>query len=462
MKALKDGQPDYVANGKRHSIRWRLMLLIGVSVTALWLILAPLLLQSVRSEVQKTLDDRLAASARMVASLMQRQELLDESSEPAWLKQVPVANPAFPANLACKVSTLRGEVVALSQDAPVAVLDQTPEGYSYRKVEGERWRIYTLTSDSLRITTADRVSVRDSLMSSIVLAAALPFALALIGTLVVLWFGIRQGFRPLRQLSQSVAQRDAEDLEALDWQGTPAEVRPLIAAMNRLLLRVQAGQQRERRFTGDAAHELRTPLTAIKTQLQVARMTQGERTEHALDQAERAVERLQATLEQLLLLARIDGNAAFADAPTTTSDEISSIALTDIAAKAKQQQVQIVIDDTCDEPVAAPAALVVTALRNLLDNAIRFSPPGGRVELTARLDQDLVLWTVRDHGPGVPVEQIQSLPNRFLRLDDHGGSGLGLAIVDAISSRFGGSLSLSCNHPHGLIAELRMPIQQQR
>src|SRR5690606_30562265 len=126
-----------------------------------------------------------------------------------------------------------------------------------------------------------------------------------------------------------------------------------------------------------------TPLTAIKTQLQVARMTQGERADHALHQAERAVERLQTTLEQLLLLARLDGNAAFADEPALGADEITSSALTDVSAKASQKGVQIQYQVTRAEPVGAPTARVSTAVRHLRGNPIRVSPPGRRARPAA-------------------------------------------------------------------------------
>lgn len=447
----------------RHTLRWRLMLLISVSVTALWLALAPWLLQGVRVEVKKSLDDRLAASARMVASLLRRQQLMASGAGPERssripAKPAPIAMPAFPATLACKVSSLRGEVVALSQGAPTEVLERAPEGYVDREVDGERWRVYTLSVDSLRITTADRLSVRESLMSSVVLAAALPFGVALLGTLVLVWFGIRHGFRPLQRLSHSVAGRDLQDLQPLTWNGSPEEVKPLVDAINHLFLRAQQGLQRERQFTGDAAHELRTPLTGIKTQLQVARLTAGERSQHALDQAERAVDRMHATLEQLLLLARLDGNDAFADAPTTTAEDVSLMALTDVSAKAARKGVRIQYQATYTDTIAAPAALVFTALRNLLDNAIKFSPPGGTVDLAVSVEQDKVLWTVCDQGPGAPNDQIHDLVRRFVRVGGNGGSGLGLAIVDAICSRFGGALELKNKPPQGLIAQMRIPI----
>lgn len=441
----------------RRSLRWRLMALIGFSVAGLWLLLAPWQLQGVRSEVQKSLDDRLAASAKMVASLVRQQYLSGVVQPEGEDNSLLVASPEFPSSLACRVGTLRGDLVALSQGAPTEVLSTEEEGYSNREVDEEHWRVYTLVTDSLVITTADRLDKRDALMTSIVFAAASPFVLALAGTLVILWFGIRRGFKPLRELSQDVAERDIQELEPLAWENAPDEVKPLVAEINRLLLRVSQALQRERRFTGDAAHELRTPLTGIKTQLQVARLTEGKQADHALDQAARALGNLQETLEQLLLLARIEGDAAFSDPSGSEADEITSSALVDVAHKADEKQIRINYQGDSSERVAVPAPLASAALRNLLDNAIRFSPHAGRIDLSCTCDGDYVLWRVVDQGPGVPEAELQALTERFKRSQSTGGSGLGLAIVEAIAGRFGGSLSLSNSSPHGLEAQLRLP-----
>ncbi|MFO7553424.1 MAG: ATP-binding protein [Haliea sp.] len=294
-------------------------------------------------------------------------------------------------------------------------------------------------------------------MASIVLAAASPFALALAGTLVILWFGIHHGFKPLRQLSKDVAGRDIQELEPLAWDNAPEEVKPLVAEINRLLMRVSQVLQRERRFTGDAAHELRTPLTGIKTQLQVASLTQGKQSNHALEQAARALDRLQDTLEQLLLLARIEGNAAFADASRSSADEITSSALVEVTHKAEEKQIRIAYRNRSSERVAVPAALASAALRNLLDNAVRFSPDRGRIDINCSLDGEWILWRIVDQGPGAPAGELQVLTERFKRTTGNGGSGLGLAIVEAIASRFGGSLRLANSSPQGLEAQLRLP-----
>lgn len=443
------------------TLRWRLMLAIGVSVTALWLLLAPWLLYGVRSEVQSSLDDRLAASAQMVASLMQRERAVAGRS-PVYehvRPEPPIASPEFPSALACRVNDLRGNVVALSQGAPEQALQTSADGYVNRESNGETWRVYTVTVGDLQITTGERLSTRDSLMASIVLAAALPFALALAGTLGLIWFGIRRGFRPLQRLSSTVAGRDLQDPAPLCWDGSPAEVEPLVSEINRLLSRMQQALERERRFTGDAAHELRTPLTAIKTQLQVARLTEAQRAQHALDQAERGVERLHSTLEQLLLLARLEGDAAFSDAGRAGADEISATALLEVQPKVKDKKLKLTVASECAAPIAVPAALAVAALCNLLDNAIRFAPPGSELVFSSMRDGQTCLWVIRDQGPGVDAALLHDLTGRFVHLEGT-GSGLGLTIVDSIATHFGGSLVLSNVDPYGFEAQLRLPLEQ--
>ncbi|MCW8194741.1 two-component sensor histidine kinase [Proteobacteria bacterium 005FR1] len=440
------------------SLRSRLLLMIGLSLTGLWLLLAPWLLYGVRGQVEKSLDDRLAASARMVASLVSRQQLPTTADGELPGDQARVASPHFPESLACRISTLRGDVVALSRDAPGQILESAPAGYSIREVEGQRWRVYTATIDNLRITTADRLSTRDSLMAAVVLAAGLPFLIALFGTLAAIGFGIQGAFRPLQRLTASVADRDLQDSSPLSLSGTPAEVMPLVDEINRLLSRVQRAMQRERRFTGDAAHELRTPLTAIKTQLQVARITKGEASERSLEQAELAVNRLQTTLEQLLLLARLEGDSAFENAQLSSGDEVSLTAVEDIRAKAAEKNLQLKFQLACAEIINAPAALVTTALRNLLDNAARFSPEGGELFLSSHTEGGSCLWIVRDQGPGVDPEHLRELTGRFVHLQP-GGTGLGLAIVDTIARRFGGSLELANRKEGGFEARFRIPVQ---
>ncbi len=442
-------------------LRWQLLWRIGISVLLMWLLLAPWLLMSVQKEMQNTLDDRLAASARMLMSLMSQYDLnpLVRSGQPTLVLD-PVEAFDMPATLACKVANIAGDIIAVSHNAPEAVLATELQGYQNRMQDGELWRVFNLSQGKLAITTAERLETRDALMRSVVIAAGVPFMISLAGTLAVIWFSILHGFKPLHSLSQHIAQRSTDDLTTLVWSQRPAEVRPLVDEINRLLQRMQQSLLRERRFTGDVAHELRTPLAGIKTQLQVARLTDGDKANHALLQAEKATDRLQRTLDQLLLLARVEGDAQLTETTRLPIADINNMALNDVQHLARQQQVTLRCNDQVNEAIQAPAILLSAALRNLLENAIRHAPANSLVTLTAVERHGQLQWTVKDEGPGVSEELLSALTRRFIHGDQSDGSGLGLAIVDAIIRRFHGRLQIENGEQKGLLVTISIPWQQ--
>lgn len=441
-------------------LRWQLLWRIGIAVLLMWLLLAPWLLMSVQKEMQNTLDNRLAASAKMLMSLMSQYDLdpLVNGGQRNALFD-PADNPDLPATLACKVANVAGDIIAVSHDAPHKVLTTTQQGYQNRMQDGEPWRVFNLSQGGLTITTAERLETRDTLMRSVVIAAGLPFFLSLAGTLAVVWFGILHGFKPLHSLSQNMAKRNTEDLTSLVWEQRPAEVRPLVDEINRLLQRMQQSLLRERRFTGDVAHELRTPLAGIKTQLQVARLTDGGKAMHALLQAEKATDRLQRTLDQLLLLARVEGDGQLAQSTRLPVAEINNMALSDVQHLARQREVTLRCNEHVDESLQAPAILISAALRNLLENAIRHAPENTVVTLSTTLQDGQFCWTVEDEGPGVSEELLSELTRRFVHGHHNDGSGLGLAIVDAIVRRFKGELQIKNGTEKGLLVTICIPMQ---
>jgi signal transduction histidine kinase len=235
----------------------------------------------------------------------------------------------------------------------------------------------------------------------------------------------------------------------------PCELQPLVDTLNQLLERMRVTISRERRFTSDAAHELRTPLTALKTHLQVARITRGQDAETALDYAEEGASRLQHTLQQLLTLAQVEGPFSWDETPRTYADEVARLAMRDAAPDAPGR---IAFDsDGPPAELALPQALAVTALRNLLDNALRHSPAPHSVRLEIQAAPDAVCFRVCDSGPGLGADELTQVTQRFWRRDTGRGSGLGLAIVAAIAERCGGTLALAQRPAGGLEAKLTLP-----
>lgn len=432
------------------SLRARLLVTLGLALTLLWGLAAAWLLRDLNDELERTLDQRLAQSARMVAGLA--------STLPAnvWnrAERPRLSIPAI-EGLACQVQIPGGDIIARTHNDLGDVLAPQASGHSYRQVDGVRWRVFTYRQNGLTITTADQVEERDRLLRNILLVAVVPFLVALFGSLVTLAVVILHGLRPLSRLQRSLAQRQPNALAPVTAQGLPTELRPLVATLNDLLLRIQQTLEREQRFTSDAAHELRTPLTAIKTHLQIAGRREGEAARQAQALAEEGVARLQSTLEQLLMLARLEGSQDDAPRAECWSDAVVEDALLSLGPEARET---IRIDQPA-QPVclAAPHELVVTALRNLLENARRFSPTPGSVRLTLKKEDTGLDFVVSDLGAGVDEAALTRLAERFWRRGRGHGSGLGLAIVTVIAERFHGRLMFAHNLPQGLIATLRLP-----
>lgn len=437
------------------TLRLRLLLMIGVSMILLWSGVAIWMQHGLDKEMHRTLDQRLAMSAHMVAGLMSQ-------NPAAWDGRTGTAGastlsmPAAAKGLACQVS-LRGEVIARTPGAaPEAMTTATAvPGFSDREIKGEHWRSYTLETNGLRVTTADRLTERDTLLRNVMVAAVVPFVVALIGSLVVLWFGVGSGLLPLERLRQVLASRTADALTPIQNVPMSRDLLPLVNTLNRLLERMSVTLSRERRFTSDAAHELRTPLTAIKTHLQVARITRGKDTEVAMDYAEEGVARLQRTLSQLLTLSQVEGDFSWDDGRVADANEVARLAMRDAAPDAPER---IVLDsDGNGAELALPQALAVTALRNLLDNALRHSPAENSVRLEIRCSPETISFHVFDRGPGLSDEALVRATQRFWRRGSGRGSGLGLSIVAAIAERFGGSFELLQRPEGGLETKLTLP-----
>ncbi len=440
------------------SLRKRLLLILGGTFIVLWSLAAAWLLGDLRREVSSALDERLASSARMVAGLL---EQLPQPLPAHYASPLSAMELGLQGGLVCQVRSLRGEVLVRTPNTPSATLAEHGVGFHEMSIDGERWRSFTLKRQNLWVTTADRIEERATLQSAILIAAALPVALALLGSLVLIWFGIGRGLLPLQSLRALLAQRDAEDLQPVYVKRLPKDLQPLVATLNQLFARIAAALARERRFTNDAAHELRTPLTAVKTHLQIAQMGSGEVTERALLQAETAVERMQSSLEQLLLLARVESAQDFDKDGQVSAQNLARHALADLIAVPGYQRIEVVNELTEEVYVAVPESLAVASLRNLLDNALRYSPADSSVELYIGLEQQHVLLRVRDSGAGLTDEHLTQAKQRFWRTaSTQSGSGLGLAIVQAVTERYGGELRLQAAPGGGLDALLYLPLRQ--
>jgi two-component system, OmpR family, sensor histidine kinase QseC len=435
------------------SLRTRLLLTLGLTLALLWSLAAVWLMRDLEEQFVATLDQRLAQSARMVAGLMA------QLPEAVWLQANRRALSIPPIEgLACQVHSPRGEIMARTHTDLETILAPGERGHAYREEGGVTWRVFTYERGGLTITTADRMDERDQLLAEVFKVAVVPFVVALMGSLAALWLGVIRGLAPLSRLRQSLARRHPDALAPVATYGVPIELRPLIETLNGLLARIQQTILREQRFTNDAAHELKTPLTAIKTHLQVAARVEGEVARQSLAHAEEGTVRLARILDQLLMLARVEGRLEFEDGEPSRVAELVELALRDTGVEPARFDRPLAWPDV---ELDLPRELAVTALRNLVDNALRHGGAAGPVTLSADLDEAAGEFTlrVRDRGPGVDDRALAQMAQRFWRASKQQGSGLGLAIVVAIAERFDGRLEFVRPEGDGLEACLTFPIR---
>jgi two-component system sensor histidine kinase QseC len=235
-------------------------------------------------------------------------------------------------------------------------------------------------------------------------------------------------------------------MSPLPDSGIPAEIRPLTRAINELLQQLRNTFERERRFTADAAHELRTPLASIKTQAQVAqRATDEEQRQQALKQINAGVDRATRLVEQLLTLARLDPANAVVEFKPVNLCQLLAAVIADIAPAAHAKEIDIGMTECQLSTISGNEAALAILMRNLLDNAIRYTPAGGTVDAALMMEPQRLIFTITDSGPGVPEAERSRVLERFYRgemEDKVPGCGLGLSIVKRVVELHGATLML--------------------
>ena len=332
-------------------------------------------------------------------------------------------------------------------------------GFSDSRVNGVRLRIYTLQTPEHTIQIAQDLDAREARARALAANAVMPIVLLAPLLMLAVGWVISDTLGPLRRMRKQVAQRAASDLSPLSATGMPEEVQPLVGELNALFGRVRETFEAQQHFVADAAHELRSPLTALKLQLQAATRAQDEAARQAaVQQLGAGIERAIALVEQLLALARQE--AAEQGAPEAVDlEDLARQAVSSLLATAHAKRLDLGL--ATSEPVqvsAAPDALRLI-LANLLDNAIKYTPPGGRIDIALGREAGEAWLAVDDSGPGVPEAEQERVFDRFYRLPgtEAGGSGLGLAIVRAVTERQGATVRLARSSLGGLRAEVRFP-----
>lgn len=455
------------------SLQARLLVLVLGLVSVVWLGAALMTWVDARHELDELLDGHLAQAAALL--VVQQTQPNDDHSDD--IADAPTLHKYAP-KVAFQVFH-EGQLLMRSANASAVPMSTTTRGFATVRLgepnnKDAEWRVFATRGgeSDVQVYVGEQTETRNEILWAVLRGVLLPMLFALPLLALLLWWAVRQGLAPLRQLSQMLGQRQAQTLEPVVLQGVPAEIQPLVLALNALFERIEAMVASERRFTADAAHELRTPIAAIRAQAQVALGAGGDtaQRDHALQFTLAGCDRATRLVEQLLTLARLEASAAASTsapaAPATVDlGAVAQRMAAELAPAALARHQTLTLDAAPACQVAGNELLMGVLVRNLIDNALRYSPDGAQVEVTVASNAGQIMLQVQDSGGGMTAEEIARLGERFYRVlgSEQTGSGLGWSIVRRIAAVFGAQVQVRRSAQLGGLAvtvQWSAPLQQ--
>ncbi len=484
----------------RPTIRRRLLFRLTAAIVLLWGTVAAFVYMAAQEEVEEVFDASLAQEARVLSTLLlheaeEEEEIKQQLSNllgelgPASLERSPLLarlatqylgadtpedyltmlpsdnTPGHPyeSKIAFLVRYGDGQIMLRSPNAPM--FNNLAAGFHTLESDAIAWRVFSLAtiSSGLRVQVSEQMEIRQETVRHILINSLWPMLLSLPVLGLIVWGSVGNSLRPLRRIAKIVEQRDSGSLQPISTTDVPHEVVPMIEALNGLFQRVYNALENERRFTANAAHELRTPLAALKTQAQAAQLNvDNEKFIPFLARIINGVDRATHLLEQLLTLARADSQQG--ETVLQQQTDIHAIAVT-VLSSIGEQALEREIDLTLESPsrpiyVHGDTDALAILLRNLVDNAIRYTPPAGEVTVSLKQYKRNVQLVVADTGQGIPPELQEIIFQRFQRGESAStqGSGLGLSIVKQIAELHQADIAMMARPDQtGLIVTISFP-----
>ncbi len=428
-------------NLKLRSLQARLLAMLLGLLTVVWLGAALMTWVDARHELDELLDGHLSQAAALLVVQEAR------VSANANMNDAPALNKD--ASRVTFQVFRKGRLVTRSADTQIEPLSGAALGFATVTLkDGTEWRVFGThdVENDIQVFVGEQTETRSDIVWVVLRNMLVPLVLALpLLALLPLW-AVRQGLAPLRELSRLLGARKPQDLEPVLPDNIPVEMQPLVEALNALLERIARMLAFERRFTADAAHELRTPIAAIRTQAQVAMGAGADTTQrqHALQATLSGCDRATRLVEQLLMLARLEVAPSTPSIPVDLSAVARRVAA-DLApvSLGRRQILELEAPTPC--AVACDESLSAVLVRNLIDNALRYSPDGARVCVSVSNETGQTVLRVEDSGPGMSKQEMARLGERFFRVLGHAqpGSGLGWSIVRRIADVIGAQVQVS-------------------
>ncbi len=427
------------------SLKRQLLLSLLTSLLLVWGLTVYISYKQTRDEITQLFNAELAQSARVVhafvENLLQQKrlsKLWDQDKSPD-LFELPILGEKYERKIAFQLRSVKDGVMLRSESAPEFALSLTRNGYSQTEINNQHWHVYSISSNNgdYIIHVGQRDDIRRDLVESLASQSLLGVLLVLPVLGAIIGLIVSRTLRPLKQLKQQLSVREVGHLQPLSLDNLPEEVVPMVEQINTLFVLLEQAFANERNFTSDASHELRTPLAGMMTQLQVAQKTTDETMRvQALQKCQMAVVRMTQMVQQLLTLSRVQHQNAQVSKQLLDVNQSMVSVMADIEHAARDKHIEIELKGQDGFAVEANPQLLDILFRNLLDNAIKYTPEGGKV-LVRLIKHDLKIGvSVEDSGPGVADADYSRISQRFYRCVETAqtaeGSGLGLSIVQRI------------------------------
>lgn len=418
-------------------------------------------------EVEELFDAQLGQSARVLIGLLgaSQGQIPTEQLAQALLEtsgEHPKLGHRYESKLAFQVRNAEGRVIARSFNVPPLTAADWQPGFADLQQAQHQWRSYVLESpdSGLAVWVGERSDVRGELVDKIVRGTLVPDLLGIPLLVLLVWFAIGSGLKPLDELARLIRLREPNSLQPIVLSDLPQELEPVQAALNRMLEQLHQLLARYQRFIADAAHELRTPLAVLKIHAENAmQANEPAERDQALQHLRRGVERATRLISQMLTLARLADDQQRQRVPVALLQSCrDAVAELLPLALRRDQELELVSDGSLPEQVEMEPGSLGMLLQNLVGNAIQHTPDGGRILISLQQQADQLVLRVEDSGSGVAPADRERLLERFHTQGNSQGAGLGLSIVQRIIERHQGSLLLGDSPLGGLLVQASFPL----
>jgi two-component system, OmpR family, sensor histidine kinase QseC len=438
-----------------HSIKKSLLILITVPVLFISTVIVSLSIYSVYDEIGDMYDLQLGYYSKLLSKLVENNDNLTVQTKISASKLE--SHHRYETDLIFRVFK-NDNLIAYSKDSPNFNNIKAPKGYSNQIINGSRWRFFGDYNPESKIfvEVGEEYEIRTEIIREILLSFLIPLALLIPLFVICIIFGTKKSLKTLINLSTSVNNREINDLSRIPLKNNPSEVFPIINALNSLFVRISESFEKEKQFTDNAAHELRTPLAALKIQTQlVLKNTKDKDFAIALNDIMVSINRMEKMVNQLLTFSRLQNNQIQL-VKANVSNIVNSV-IKDIGSLAINKKQELILNIEPNIYILAEESSLYIAIKNLVDNAIKYSPANSSITVKLYVLDYKVILEVIDCGAGLKDDDLEHVFDRFYRNKtqvNEVGSGLGLAIVKWVLDFHNSSITIKNNNTKGVTAKV--------